>query len=579
MTIYSINNPLSDDGRNKINHNFEELNNNIKKTNEDFQRAEEIITEKAFDRVVDSAKIEWLPPVNTFNLLNTTYPNATTGKTVMTRDNGKVFRKEGTSWVEIQQIDAGPVNEVDSRLTAQLAETANLQNQVDYVKMVRDHNITNLKMKTRVKGDRIIEVFVPLSNNEYARYEFGKDANDDYIKLHNGETAIKSNNDLRVGKNYDTNSGIWSTSSKNHYTTQIGATFTVSFTGHKFEFCYFADTRGGVWEFVVDGDTSNKKTFSTYGSANPGVATIFTELEDTEHTVIATFKGDDPNNVPSSGAGTSRGWVYYNDGTTNYYSVFATTKGELTKQLDILYPSSNKEFAIQVSPLNSGFSPQWLPEHNAIGTVFTVDQKVMIDGVEITDWIAQPFYKEASKLQIIQKMTCKHPDDTSNPVAEIYSVHTVTSTGVSVTVKIKWLRDVSITNGYGMMFPVYTSFANELITSLKNRYPSVKTDGSSTNLVSEKDGAISFAYINNTKTDESANTIVAMTITDMKGTYRQGKSGRRSQSIAWLQHRSTELQKLYLHTFAATTALAGETYEVSGEFIIGKLPMAANLIA
>lgn len=131
MTIYSINNPLSDDGRNKLNHNFEELNNNIKKTSEDFQRAEEIITEKAFDRVVDSAKIEWLPPVNTFNLLNTTYPNATTGKTVMTRDNGKVFRKEGTSWVEIQQIDAGPVNEVDSRLTAQLAQNVNVLSTIE----------------------------------------------------------------------------------------------------------------------------------------------------------------------------------------------------------------------------------------------------------------------------------------------------------------------------------------------------------------------------------------------------------------------------------------------------------------
>ncbi|MEK4922395.1 chitobiase/beta-hexosaminidase C-terminal domain-containing protein [Cytobacillus sp. FSL R5-0569] len=45
MTIYSINNPLSDDGRNKLNHNFAELNNNIKKANEDIQQSGEIITE------------------------------------------------------------------------------------------------------------------------------------------------------------------------------------------------------------------------------------------------------------------------------------------------------------------------------------------------------------------------------------------------------------------------------------------------------------------------------------------------------------------------------------------------------
>src|SRR5699024_2976436 len=49
--------------------------------------------------------------------------SAEEGDTRMDKSTGKVYRYDGTNWVEIQQIDAGPVNELDSRLSSQLAET------------------------------------------------------------------------------------------------------------------------------------------------------------------------------------------------------------------------------------------------------------------------------------------------------------------------------------------------------------------------------------------------------------------------------------------------------------------------
>lgn len=117
MTIYRIDNPLSDDGRNKINHNFEQMK-------KDVEGAVDEVSNMALEKVVDSAKIEWLSPVNTFNDLDSTYPDATVGKTVMTRDTGKVYRKQGVNWIEIQQIDVGPVNEVESRLNAEIEQKA-----------------------------------------------------------------------------------------------------------------------------------------------------------------------------------------------------------------------------------------------------------------------------------------------------------------------------------------------------------------------------------------------------------------------------------------------------------------------
>lgn len=111
--------------RNTLNSNFKDIESDFKEVKKDFDNAVEIVSDRAFNKVVDAAKIEWLPPVNTYSDLSKTYPNASEGKTVMTRDSGKVYRYNGTSWVEIQDIDPTVINEVDRRLTAQLAETTN----------------------------------------------------------------------------------------------------------------------------------------------------------------------------------------------------------------------------------------------------------------------------------------------------------------------------------------------------------------------------------------------------------------------------------------------------------------------
>ena len=103
------------DERNKINDNWDKLERN---TN-DFQGE---ITDKVFAEIKDSAKLNWESPVNNFSALPS---GAKNGETRFTRDTGKVYRYDGSKWVEIQQIDAGPVNELDSRLSSQLAQKAN----------------------------------------------------------------------------------------------------------------------------------------------------------------------------------------------------------------------------------------------------------------------------------------------------------------------------------------------------------------------------------------------------------------------------------------------------------------------
>lgn len=105
--------------RNGINDNWDIIEGNSRKLENDFKNVVDSITDEVVGQLVDSAKLDWEDPVDTYNDLPA---NAEVGETRMVRDTGKVYRFNGSAWVEIQQIDAGPVNEVDSRLTAQLAQ-------------------------------------------------------------------------------------------------------------------------------------------------------------------------------------------------------------------------------------------------------------------------------------------------------------------------------------------------------------------------------------------------------------------------------------------------------------------------
>lgn len=109
------------DSRNSMNENFRELYN--------FQgKAIEVATQKT----IDASKLNWQEPVETYNDIATAYATPEVGFTVMTRDTGKVFRYDIENfWKEIHNIDPTVINEVDTRLTAQLAQSAIVVSKVE----------------------------------------------------------------------------------------------------------------------------------------------------------------------------------------------------------------------------------------------------------------------------------------------------------------------------------------------------------------------------------------------------------------------------------------------------------------
>ena len=454
--------------------------------------------------------------------------------------------------------------------------------QIDFVKLLQDHNQVSDVIYVKKTGNKLLNVSIPYRGKKAACYTIGLQTDvgsDEYMKMMGLSVA-----ELALSKDMDSKTGTWVTiNNQNWYASVIGATQTIEFTGTGINFNFFSDTRGGIWSFVVD--SGDPVVVSTYSdpSVMDNYASIASGLTLGSHTVVATFMGDDPAHVPSSGVGTARGWAKHTAvgyETKFTFTTFGNPDGKNPyKVFDVMPALSNTEYAINATIYGTEFASQFFPQHNGIPTVFAVDQNVYFDDDLVTTWTpldidGKPF----KSVKVVQNMLAKHPDDPTNPIMEIRTIHTFNALGVSVVVKIKFLRKLLLGGSFGMMFPISTSFGKQLITSRGNRYDSVLIDGTTNDLVTEGDSATSFAFINNTGTLGEKDIVMAVTVYDPIRTYRHGKVGQQTPLLT-LKHNNTTYQKLYPRIYMDGTIIeVGDIYEGSFTFNMGELPMASDML-
>lgn len=116
MAREDIHDSLDRANRDKKNHNFKELY-------EEIDNIANNISDKLLTKIVNESKLQWGTPVD---LKEDLPSDASIGDTIMVRDDGKVYRFDGDDWVEIQQIDVGPINDLESRITQQLTNIEKL---------------------------------------------------------------------------------------------------------------------------------------------------------------------------------------------------------------------------------------------------------------------------------------------------------------------------------------------------------------------------------------------------------------------------------------------------------------------
>lgn len=477
---------------------------------------------------------------------------------------------------ELEGVDAVQFKNRQDGFDVLLAQKAQEIGATDFVELIQSHNEASSNVYVKKLGNRKLEIAIPYKDDLSGYYLMEKDTNDDYIKLKEGSVqSVKMQESAYMQKNYESRSSNWVVSAApNIYTRVIGETFSFSFDGTGFDLSHYGDTQGGLWEFLIDGTITRQ--VSVYKSTAANYLTpVIRGLEDKNHTVVATFKGQDPANpLP---VGTPRGWIHdYTPEKNNQLQTATIYKTGLNgvKRFSILNLNSNKEYALSVRPAGTTISTNWLPEHNSIGTVFSRSQKTWIDNKLVEDWSIDTDMKQAKSVRVAQDMLGYHSSDLSNPLAEIYTVHTFTSRGVNIHVKIKFLRATTIGSGYVMMFPVYPSFAKKLVTNLDEVIETTKSDGSNTELTKE---ASSFAFLNEGGSADEQNTVVAMTIKNPHKSLRVGLSGRRNP-FYFVDHRDTTIQKLYPMVYQDYVAQIGESIESVGTFHIGEIPMANKML-
>src|SRR5699024_11173701 len=126
-----IKGPIDDNALNSVNHNFTELYSDVRDTSGKINKVEQNINKRmdnfidetsdvAFDKVVDSARIDWSQMVDNKSDLPS---NARKGATIGVKEDGLVYRYDGSKWVDIYEINLNPISEVDERLSSQLMKT------------------------------------------------------------------------------------------------------------------------------------------------------------------------------------------------------------------------------------------------------------------------------------------------------------------------------------------------------------------------------------------------------------------------------------------------------------------------
>lgn len=460
-----------------------------------------------------------------------------------------------------------------SSKVTQLADNVQFQNQADYVDIIK--NLTGYKrlrvkridQSSQVAGRYAIDVVLD-DGVKHLTHQWQRDDNDDFLKLN--QSFVGDIGSVLFKKVIPNLNGSFVTSSVASYTTTLNDTFTGTVKGDEIVFNHYADDRGGIWEFVIDGDTANPVTISTYSASPVGVASpiIATGLEFGEHTVTATFKGDDPQNPPNGGV--SRGWIRYKASPTydNEYTMLGYIEANpFVVGKDLIAYGSNKEFAI--SATKDGYN-HWFPEHNGVGTCFLAAPiKYILDGVEI-DFSNYDNLEliEGKTFKIVEHMYLRLPE-VAGDIAELRIVYTIGIDGVvSLAGSVEVLQDFTAT-GYFMMFPLGRG-VNEILSGIDN-YRVNAGDETSYNFSKESDRVHSYCAIDSTNTDY----VSAVTVDYPFKTLRYGKNGRRTNldNFTYFLQRATA-PKLYQVSLENASLTAGDKLHFYGRFTAGEISSA-----
>ncbi|MET4135693.1 hypothetical protein [Pseudarthrobacter sp. PvP090] len=285
------------------------------------------------------------------------------------------------------------------------------------------------------------------------------------------------------------------------------------------------------------------------------------------YTVAGRFIGDDPDNTPSTGAGTARGWLANNTDTNSatFLSVYSPFR-QVSKDI-LLKPASNQDIAMQVKPAG-GAAYEWVPYHG-VATSFQADAPVFLDGDTVVDVAAMTTgqYRTLTSFELVQRFHGRNTSSGATNLIEVATSHLIRANGqVTITGKWKALADIVLGDNYVMMIPASMALFDQLASSIGNKYVNnAGLIGTITALTAENDTAMSYVFLSSANKSIAA----AARYSNVQETIRRGKGSKNPDATkAFLQHRDASIVKVYNRPYQPGASIpAGTVHRFGGDYL------------
>ena len=460
-----------------------------------------------------------------------------------------------------------------NEVTTQLAQTAKINAQVDFVDLIKNNTKPYALMQLLKVRENGYQVWLA-NNNSGIIYDFTKDANDDFIKLNAGYSGLDQQGYQFVEKRVlgeDDLIGTFTVSGASCYTTTVGDSFTLKVKGERLTLVINTETRGGVWSIQIDGKPPIM--VSCYNpTTEPKNVVIAENLDNIEHTIVGTFVGDDPLNPPSSSP--SRGYLRLIDTAE---SGTLTGHKKVVKNLTtntLLATASNKEFAFTAS---KNGTHNWIPEHDAKGSAFNITPPefyldgnlVDANGMTIGSNSAIVVEQEFELKQHFYGRVVGQGD-----VMKIWTSHKIDKDGkLTFQGRLEAVESFNMMAAYPMMLPAQNEFMDEFVSGIFNS----KVNSGSENydyFDTERDMVTSGAIISSV----NKNLISAGTLYNPIKTYRLGRDGKPPLTESLFVWNRAAKPKMYWMSMQNNQFNIGDTYSWGFDLVIAEIDGIYDLI-
>lgn len=410
-----------------------------------------------------------------------------------------------------------------------------------------------------------IRIWSPI-NDVYAQYWDIKDhdsTTDEYINLGRGGIC-----EYYEVKNPDSHTGtLAGEGTSTSYLSTINATITISFNGSGIYCKFFADNRGGIIRYVLDGGAQTVEVSTYSASGTRKIVKLFSNLDSKKrHTVVGTFIGDDPSNPPSGGV--SRGWIATDNSTTGslchekaFWVVGSPTPNSAFPYTNVAGQDFNgiefvgfsyKPFAFSIRKNGSAVAYKHVPNHETTGhaTTFTnlATDRVLIaenTGNLLDTFTTINFAVEVDEMILRQTFKGHNSAEPLEELLQVTETITFTKDGVTISGEIETLQAIDVDIAYVAMFPTNTTKFDTLI--FKNGEINTKiTNGSNetlydTNTIGNWDG--NMVYVNKYGSEEEMKYSLVYTMISPSETLKVGTSSY--GQYLFIDHRDATIQKTY----------------------------------